>query len=38
MPAIENGAKEGQQVGNYLVSKLKTRKSAKSTGIVAQVK
>jgi hypothetical protein len=38
MSAIENGAQEGLQVGNYVVSKLKTRKTAKPAPTVAQVK
>ncbi|MGV3586426.1 MAG: vanadium-dependent haloperoxidase [Adhaeribacter sp.] len=36
MSAIENGAVEGTQVGNYLVAKLKTRKSNKAVASVAQ--
>ncbi|RDC65129.1 vanadium-dependent haloperoxidase [Adhaeribacter pallidiroseus] len=38
MPAITNGQTEGQQVGDFVISKIKTRKSAKKPAQVAQVK
>ena len=36
MSAVANGAEEGKQVGSYIVSKLKTRQSAKPVVAVAK--